>query len=545
MHPTNRVEASVTPTPDSESRDRSPTVQAAILLSRIAGFMRDRALSHFFGASVHADAWRAAMRLPNLLQNLLGEGTLNSSFTPVLSELQAKQQPEAARALAGAVLGLLLLAVGVVVLVGVVLAGPLVHILFPGFDEAQQARTASLVRLFFPMTGLLVLSAWTIGILNSHRHFFLPYVAPVLWNFAIIGGFVLAGWGMGWRGDPLLQFAGIAALVGGALQFGVQVPRVLRLTGGVPPSLSLQVDGVREVIRRFLPALAGRGAVNFGSYAEFFLASFLATGALATLGYAQTLYLLPISLFGMSVAIVQLPELAAARATEVPRSTIIHRLEGAIFRVSYFTVPSAAVYLVLGAPVVATVYQTGAFGAAEVQLTGLVLGAYALGVWPSAQSRLLNSGFQSRGNTRTPAWMALVRVFTAIGVGVALMLRLDEITLTSGLALGALGLALGSAVGGWVEWLLLHRLLARDLGTPIRWASRALGGVCFASALAVATGWGLGQAVLRGVLPSLHPILHGALVLVPTGGVYLGVTLAMGLASWRRGPQPRHPFGVI
>jgi putative peptidoglycan lipid II flippase len=528
----------VTPTPESTPRDRSPTVQAAIFLSRIAGFARDRALSHFFGASVHADAWRAAMRLPNLLQNLLGEGTLNSSFTPVLSEMAAQRKTEAGRALAGAVLGLLLLTAGVVVLLGVIFAGPLVQILFPGFDEAQQGRTAGLVRLFFPMTGLLALSAWTIGILNSRRDYFLPYAAPVLWNLAIIGAFVLGGWALGWSEDRLLQFAGVGALVGGALQFGIQLPRVLRGMGPIRPSVSLQPEGVREVIRRFLPALAGRGAVNLGSYAEFFLASFLAAGAVATLGYAQTLYLLPIALFGMSVAIVQLPELSAARAVEIP----IHRLEGALFRVSYFTVPSAAVYLVLGAPVVASIYQTGAFGPAEVHVTGLVLGAYALGIWPSAQSRVLNSAFQSLGDTRTPAWIALARVLSAVGVGAVLMLRLDAITLGNGLALGAVGLALGSAVGGWVEWTLLNRRLARRFGTSVRWRSGALTGVCMAAALAVATGWGLGKAVESGRLPALHPILHGLMLLGPTGAVYLGVTLMMGWASWGRGPVPKHPF---
>jgi putative peptidoglycan lipid II flippase len=532
----------VTPTPESTPRDRSPTVQAAIFLSRIAGFARDRALSHFFGASVHADAWRAAMRLPNLLQNLLGEGTLNSSFTPVLSEMAAQQKTDAGRALAGAVLGLLLLTAGVVVLLGVIFAGPLVQLLFPGFDEAQQGRTAGLVRLFFPMTGLLVLSAWTIGILNSRRDYFLPYAAPVLWNLAIIAAFVLGGWALGWTGDRLLQFAGVGALVGGGLQFGIQVPRVLRGMGPIRPSVSLQSEGVREVIRRFLPAVAGRGAVNLGSYAEFFLASFLAAGAVATLGYAQTLYLLPIALFGMSVAIVQLPELSAARAVEVPIRTVIHRLEGALFRVSYFTVPAAAVYLVLGAPVVASIYQTGAFGPAEVQVTGLVLGAYALGIWPSAQSRVLNSAFQSLGDTRTPAWIAFMRVLVAVVVGAVLMLRLDAITLGSGLALGAVGLALGSAVGGWVEWTLLTRRLARRFGTSVRWRSGALMGVSIAATLAVATGWGIGQAVESGRLPALHPILHGLMVLGPTGAIYLGVTLGMGWASWGRGPVPKHPF---
>jgi putative peptidoglycan lipid II flippase len=517
---------------EAEPKDRSHIVSAGILLSRISGLVRERVLGHFFGASVYADAWRAAMRLPNLLQNLLGEGTLSSSFIPVLSEMRVQGREEEARAFAGAIFGLLLAVVGMAVLFGVLLAGPLVQLLFPGFDSEQQARTAGLVRILFPMTGVLVLSAWTLGVLNAHRRFFLPYVAPVLWNLAIIAALVWGGWTRGLSGEALLRLGGIGALLGGALQFGVQLPRALQLLGGFRPVLSLQVSGVQRAIQRFTPSLAGRGAVNLGSYLEYVLASFLAAGAIATLGYAQTLYLLPIALFGMSVAISQLPELAEAEAAQVRRATIVRRLEEALFRVSYFVVPSVMVYLGLGTAVVAALYQTGAFGAPEVQLTSWVLGAYALGIWPSAQSRLLSSGFFALGNTKTPAWVALIRVVVALSVGGVLMVRLDRFTLEGGLAMGAIGLALGSAAGGWAEFLVLRKRLQSALSRPLRWGGLPFLKLLLSGALAVIFGAGADWALGAGHLPAFPPVIHGGAVLVIVGVIYLVVTSRLGLSSF-------------
>jgi len=523
----------VTSNVDPGPRDRSLVVSGAILLSRISGLIRERVLGHFFGASVYADAWRAAMRLPNLLQNLLGEGVISSSFIPLLEQFRAQGKHAEARAFAGAIFGLLFVLVGVTVLVGVLLAGPLVQLLFPGFDPEQQVRTTGLVRILFPMTGVLVLSAWTLGILNVHRRFFLPYVASVLWNLAIIVALVLGGWARGLEGDALLRLGGLGALVGGVLQFGVQLPRALRAIGGFRPRVTLAVPGVRDALKRFIPSLAGRGAVNLGSYLEYVLASFLAAGAIATLGYAQTLYLLPIALFGMSVAITQLPELSQAEALQVQRAEVVARLNQALFRVSYFVVPSVAVYLTLSPTVVAGLFQTGAFGAAEVELTAWVLGVYAVGIWPSAQSRLLSSAFFSLHDTRTPAWVAVLRVVTGITIGGLLMLRLDERTLEGGLAMGAIGLAVGSAVGSWLEFLVLQHRLKQALTQPFGWAGRRLGLLAMAAVVASLAGVMVESGVRAGWLPTFHPILHAMLVLLPVGGLYVGLTTRLGLSSLR------------
>jgi putative peptidoglycan lipid II flippase len=502
----------------------SVTVGGGILLSRITGLIRERIFAHFFGASPFADAWRAALRMPNVLQNLLGEGTLSASFIPIYAGMEEEDRPEAARRFAGAVFGLLTATAGALALLGVLLAPVLVAVFFAGFDTDRQAVTVGLVRILFPMTAVLVLSAWCLGILNSHRRFFLSYAAPVLWNAAMIGALAVGGWGMGMEGEPLVRLLAWGALVGGALQFLVQLPLALRLLGGLRPTFSTSVEGVREAIRNFTPVLAARGVVNLSGWLDYALAAFLATGAVAALGYAQTLYILPISLFGMSVAASELPELSRRReggGVQVLGQEVSRGME----RIAFFLVPSTLAYLILGDVVVAALYQTGAFGAPEVLLTWGVLAAYALGMGASGTSRLLSSAFYALRDTRTPARIAYLRVALSLGVGAALMLPLDRIEVGEGLRLGAAGLALGASLGAWVELALLRRALQRSLGTHGP-RGRVLARLAGAGVGAVLVGLGV-----RVLLPDLHPIVEAAGVLGAFGVAYLVLTRVMGVGG--------------
>src|SRR5215831_14575728 len=161
-------------------------VAAGIFLSRISGLVRDRVFAHFFGISYAADAFRAAMRIPNFLQNLFGEGVLSASFIPVYAKLVAEEKKEDAGRVAGAVFSLLALVTAELVLAGVLATPYLIDAIAPGFKGETRRLAIQLVRIFFPGVGLLVLSAWCLGILNSHRKFFLSYASPVVWNLAII-----------------------------------------------------------------------------------------------------------------------------------------------------------------------------------------------------------------------------------------------------------------------------------------------------------------------------------------------------------------------
>ncbi len=505
-------------------------VAAGILASRIGGLLREGVFAHYFGASGVADAWRAALRLPNVLQNLLGEGTLSASFIPIYAELLEKGRDEEAASFAGAIFGLLTAIAGILAFLGIVLAPILVGVLFAGFDPARQLLTVELVRILFPMTALLVVSAWALGILNSHRKFFLPYVAPVAWNAAMIGAMILGGWVGGHPAERLVHWLAWGALVGGALQLGVQLPAVLRLVREFRPSLSLAVPGVREAIRNFAPVVAARGAVNLSGYLDYFLAAFLVTGSVAVLGYAQTLYLLPIALFGMSVAASELPELSRGRGSDPHR--LPDELARGAERVGYFILPSTLGYLVVGDLILAALFQRGAFGADEVLAAWAVLAAYAVGMPASALSRLLSSAFYALRDTRTPARLAYLRIAVSFVVGVALIFPLDRVPLGA-LSLGPAGLAIGASVGAWCEFFLLRgRFRARAVHPGERAPHTARSWRVIVVSALVAAGVAGGLRVWASAWPVW--VAMGLCV----GGfalVYLGMTRALGVSV----PLPR------
>jgi putative peptidoglycan lipid II flippase len=466
-------------------------VASGILLSRLSGFVRDAALAYYFGAGPHADVFRTVLRGPNVLQNLLGEQTLSASFIPVYSRL-VDEEPEAAGRFAGAIFGLLLVVVSALVLTGVLLAGPIVALLAPGYlaDSAgaaagvdRYALAVRAVRWIFPMTGVLVLSAWVLGILNSHRRLFLPYVAPVAWNAAIVAALVVVGRRLLLAGDledgadALLIAACQGALVGGVLQLVVQLPAVMMILRGFRLSLSRQVKGVSEALRAFGPLVAGKGVVQLSGYLDLLLASFLAVGAVGALGWAYTLYVLPVSLFGMSVAAAELPELSR-QTGEPEREAYLARLAAALRSSSLLVVPTLLGYLLFGYLIVATLFRRGSFGAADNSLVYLVLCAYSLGLLATVWSRILGNAFYARGETATPARIAVARVTVSALAGIGLMLALDGVALAElswldqddGFRMGAVGLALGSALGATVELFLLRRAMRRshsEFGLPV------------------------------------------------------------------------------
>ena len=273
-------------------------VGAGILLSRIAGLIRERVFAHYLGNSDAAGAFKAALRIPNLLQNLFGEGVLSASFIPVYARLRAEGREQEAGQMAGVIASLLTLIVALLVVLGTMASGSLIDIIAPGFSGDVRALTIRLVRIMFPGVGLLVLSAWCLGVLNSHRQFFLSYVAPVLWNVAQITALIVFGSRLSSsRAEQmdLVRVVSWSTVIGAALQFGVQLPVAIRLVRGLRPGLSLQSASVRRVLSSFTPVVIGRGVVQLSAYIDQLLASYLGAPAVAAMFYAQQLYLLPIS----------------------------------------------------------------------------------------------------------------------------------------------------------------------------------------------------------------------------------------------------------
>ena len=521
--------------PRRSSRAASLLIGAGIFLSRIVGLVRERVIATYFGAGVYADVFGAGLRMPNVLQNLLGEGTLSASFIPVYSELLGQGRTAEAGRVAGAMFALLLAIAGAISLLGVVLAPVLVSVFTPGFTGERRELMIVLVRILFPMTGILVLSAWALGILNSHRKFFIPYFAPVLWNAAIIAALLAFGGRVGL--GELLIAAGWGALVGGVLQFGIQLPSVLRLDREIRLNTGRNEPAFKEAVRNAGPAILGRGVVQLSAYIDMVLASVLAIGAVARLRYGQTLYVLPISLFGMSVAAAELPELSQERSGATQQ--LRERTSAAARRAAFYVVPSCVAFVLLGDVFVAAIYRAGAFTAADVTLVWLILIAYSLGLVASTSTRIYQSAFFALRDTRSPARAAALRVLTAAIAGATLMMQFEPVTLGSvtvragllhdvrvqGLALGPVGLALGATVGAWLEWVLLRRWLSRRIGaagagvTPL---ARMFG----AALAAASVGYGV-----KLLCAALYPVPAAGLVAAAFGAVYLLSARLLGLSE--------------
>jgi len=439
-------------------------VALGIFLSRILGLIRERVFAHYFGNSSAADAFKAALRIPNVLQNLFGEGVLSGSFIPVYAKLLAEGKDDEARTVASAVAGVLFFVVSIIVALGVTFSPLLVALIAPGFEGEKRELTITLTRIFFPGIGLLVGSAWCLGVLNSHGRFFLSYSAPVFWNVVIIA--VLFAFGGDARTqESLAVIASWGVVLGCAAQLFVQVPSTLKLTGGFVRGLDLRSEPLGRVFSSFFPILIGRGIVQISAYVDSLLASLLPTGAVAALSYSQTLYLLPIGLFGMSVSAAELP--AMSRVLSDPENAvgiIRERLDLGLRRIAFFVIPSAFVFIGLGDKLIAGVYETGQFSAEDSMLVWKVLAAASLGLLPATLARLYASTFYALSDARTPLRFSLIRVFLSILFGAS-----GAIWLPAALGLapsyGLFFLSGASALTASFEFFLLRRALRNKIGT--------------------------------------------------------------------------------
>lgn len=496
-------------------------VAAGIFLSRLAGLVRSRVFAHYFGLrSDAADAFNAAFRIPNLLQNLFGEGALSGSFIPVYAGLLSKGERDEADRVAGVVGALLAAIIAVLVAIGVLLAPLLLHLIAPGFDDDKRDLTITLVRVLFPGAGILVLSAWCLGILNSHQKFLLSYAASIVWNAAMIATLVA----FGARSDlpELAVYLAWGSVAGSVLQVIVQLPAIARVAR---PRIGWEVASahVRSVLVNFVPVFFSRGVVQVSAYVDLLLATLLPTGAVTGIANAQLIYTLPISLFGMSVAAAELPAMSGAAAADPRGEQVIRaRLQAALRQVAYLAVPSAVAFLSLGDTIAAAVLQTGRFSAADARDVWGILAGSSIGVVASTLGRLYASSYYALRDTRTPLAFAIVRVVSGVALGYVFAVLLPPALGVPPLW-GAAGLTAASGVGGWVELLLLRNRLNARLGwtgLPAGYTAR----LCAAALAGVVGAWAVRLSVAPG-----HPWLMAALILGPFGLVYLTTTRLMGL----------------
>ena len=496
-------------------------VAAAIFLSRIFGLVRESIFGYFFGISGVADAFRAALRIPNALQNLFGEGVLSASFIPVYARLVAQEDRKEAGRVAGAIFSLLALAMSLLVLAGVLATPWIIDVIAPGFHGETRELTIQLVRIFFPGIGLLVLSAWCLGILNSHGKFFLSYISPVAWNVAQIVVMLAVG-----RRTDLPRLAAYTAwgsVVGSALQFLIQLPVVLRLATSLRFALRALGENVRVVVRNFGPAFVSRGVVQFSATIDTIIASFLPTSAVAALSAAQTIALLPVSLFGMSVSVAELPAMSRTLGNEEEvAGALRQRIAASTRRIGFFVVPSAVAFLALGDVVAGAIYQRGLFTRANTIYVWGILAGSAVGLVAQTVGRLYASAYWALRDTRTPLRFAVIRVCITTALGYLFALPLPR-ALGIDPRLGAIGLSATAGFAAWIEFLLLRRGMSRRIGkTEFSWGYFLR--LWTAAGIAAALAWGI-----RLVAHTQRPILTAVVVLLPYGLLYLTLTTMFGI----------------
>jgi putative peptidoglycan lipid II flippase len=496
-------------------------VAAGILLSRLFGLLRQSVFNHYFQLTDAADAFTQAFKIPNFLQNLFGEGVLSASFIPVYARLLKQGDEEESGRVAGAVGAILALSISVLVLIGELAAPLLTDVIAMGFHGEKRELTVRLVRILFPGAGFLVLGAWCLGILNSHRKFFLSYSAPVVWSLAMIATLIAYGG----RSDlnSLAVILAWGSVAGSLLQFAVQLPNVTRLVKRLRIRPEMRSPNVREVVRNFIPVFISRGVVQISAFVDSTLAGLLGTGAASGIFNAQIIYMLPVSLFGMSISAAELPAMSSAVGSEAETAAYLRRrLDSGLHRIAFLIVPSAMAFLALGDVIAGTL----SFHRSDSQYVWRILGGSAIGLLASAMGRLYSSTYYALRDTRTPLRFALIRVALTTALGYIFALHLPR-WIGIDPVWGVAGLTASAGIAGWVEFILLRRTLNRRIGvTGLQLSFTSRLWIC--AAAAAAAGW-----LVKAAIGLANPIPAGAAILAAYGVTYFAAAWLLRIEQCR------------
>jgi len=423
------------------------TVRSLTFVSRVLGFVRDAIIARVFGAGFVTDAFFVAFKLPNLLRRLFAEGAFSQAFVPILAEYKNQRGQDETKRLIDHVSAVLALALFIVSVIGVLAAPVLIYLTAPGFSATPEKHdlAVDLLRITFPYILFIALTAFAGGILNTYSRFSVPAFTPVLLNVSFI---VFAVWGAPYFDPPVTALAW-AVFVGGVLQLAFQVPFLVRLRLLPRFKLNLRDSGVWRIVKQMGPAVFGVSVGQLSLVINNVFASFLVTGSVSWLYYADRLMEFPMGLLGVALGTILLPSLSrhyANRSTE----EYSRLLDWGLRITLLLAVPAAAALAILAVPLVTTLFQYGAFSATDTLATRDAVIAYSAGLVGLILVKVLAPGFYARQDIRTPVKVAIVSLVATQLMNLALIWHLRHAGL-------ALAISIGACVNAGILFALLRR----------------------------------------------------------------------------------------
>lgn len=428
-------------------------MSVAVAISRILGLIRDIVMTNYFGTTGVADAFRVAFQIPNFLRLLFGEGALSAAFVPIYNDIGIKKGKDYQIRFAINVLSLLTVFLSILSIAGIFLAPLLVKIIAPGLEESTQLLTIKLTRLLFPYLFLIGLSSTLISILNSHDFFFLPGLSSAFLNIGMIGclgGFVILNQAASM--EEMVFYWSYGVLIGGFMQAIINFPLLRKLGYRFQINLSTQGEALLTVWRRLIPGAIGIAVRQINLLVDTLLASLLATGSIAALGYGNRLMQLPLGIFGIAAGVAVLP-LFSRFVTEKNWKGFQESLRFSTISLSFIMLPITAIIAGLGKDMIRLFFLRGAFTLKSVEMTYSALLCYSLGIFFYSMNRLIIPVFYANKDTRTPVKVSVVIVVINIILNVILMQILE-----------LAGLALATSISAAIQFIILRDLLNRRFG---------------------------------------------------------------------------------
>lgn len=419
------------------------------VVSRVLGFLRDILIARFFGTARYAQAFVVAFRIPNMLRDLVGEGATNAALVPVLSEYSETRKKEEFWHLANVLLNVVLVVLATLTLAGVIFAPVIVRLIAPGFvNDAEKLRvTIYLTRFMFPYLLMVGLLAYSMGILNSLRHFSAPAFAPAILNLSLVISALVK------QGSVTALATGI--LIGGVVQLAVQIPVLFKKGFRFDFASGFRHPAVKKIGTLLMPRILGSGLYQINLFVMTMLASFshiVGEGGIAALYYASRVFQFPLAIFGLAIAQAALPTMSR-EALETGLSKLKETLSFSLRAVNFIMIPASLGLIVLSRPITRTLFERGLFDSYSTLITANALVCYSIGLFSYAGIKILVSCFYSLKDTLTPVKVASVSLVINVVLNLVLMFPMK-----------INGLALATSISGTFNFFLLFFILRRKIG---------------------------------------------------------------------------------